>query len=162
MLKVTHLLSQLQAVSAQTGKSAVSQLSEIVHLKRRVKYFGVSDYFTHRVYKVNGQHRQMQEDFAGWRMEKWLDDQLNPPAWRTLAEDKIVAYTLLANQDFPIPRVRAVYDRSGRGCLDAIRIADPQQFAEFLRDGISFEARRGGVGRRCTCCEGAPCRLRCH
>jgi hypothetical protein len=132
------LMSDLATAKRLGGKSYVRQLREILWCKRHVRLFGVSDYFNHRLFDADRQDLASMASVAGWRMEDWLDDQLNPPRWRGLAEDKLTAYAMLEAAEVPYPKILALLHPQGRLYRGAPTFGSAAAMAAWLRDGISY------------------------
>jgi hypothetical protein len=130
-------MAQLATAKRLGGKSYVRQLREILWCKGHVRNFGVSDYFNHRLFDTNRDLPSM-ASVAGWRMEDWLDDQLNPPRWRGLAEDKLTAYAMLDAAGVPYPKILALFHPQGRLYRGAPTFTSAAAMAAHLRDGISY------------------------
>jgi hypothetical protein len=128
-----ELARNLAAVRAQTGKSLLRQIREILGLKLRATHFGISDYFDFRLFSDEFAGRYAKEHVAGWRMLHWLDDQLNPPAWRNLVFDKLCMYALLKAGGLPIPRLHGLYERRGRRFFEARDFATLDALGIWLR-----------------------------
>lgn len=106
------LPQKMALAKAIGGKSYATQVREILRLRQAASHFGVDDYFDYRLFAPDW--LSPQEDVAGWEMANWLDDRLNPPAWRHLALDKHAMYALLHEADLPIPRIYGVFQHQGR------------------------------------------------
>jgi hypothetical protein len=132
------LIAHLATAKRLGGKSYVRQLREILWCKRHVRHFGVSDYFNHRLFEADRQDLASMASVAGWRMEDWLDDQLNPPRWRGLAEDKLTAYAMLDAAEVPYPKILALFHQQGRLYRGAPTFASVATMAAHLRDGMSY------------------------
>lgn len=131
------LIANLASAKRLGGKSYLRQLRDILWCKRHIRYFGVSDYFDHRLFEADRDYASM-TSVAGWRMEAWLDDQLNPPRWRGLAEDKLAAYAILEAAEVPYPRILSLFHPHGRQYRGALTFADVDSIAAHLRDGMSY------------------------
>ncbi len=129
----SELFRNLAAVRAQTGKSWSHQAREILSLKMRATHFGISDYFDFRLFSDEFTGRYPKEHVAGWRMLHWIDDQLNPPAWRNLVFDKLCMYSLLKAGGLPIPRLHGLYERHGRHFFDTRDFALLDALGSWLR-----------------------------
>jgi len=130
------LLENLLAVRQATGKSFLAQLREIAWLKRNAKLFGVSDYFDHRLYLDDGRSMEDKATVAGWRMESWIDDRLNPTRWRGITKDKLFTYAVLDSLRLPYPKVHALFELGGRRFRDATTLSDIESLATFVRSGM--------------------------
>lgn len=130
-------MRSLSVASEISGRTKRSMLGEIFRLRRSAQLFGVSDYFGFRLYDdlPFGGHK---EDFAGWRMVRWLDEQLNGEMWRGIVEDKIVFHSICSTEGLPLPRVLAIYHTGGRRFQGARTIRDHGSMAQFLRNDIEY------------------------
>lgn len=133
---LASLPAKLREASLQSGKSRATLLGEILALYRQAEQFGIDDYFDYRVFANDW--RGEQRAVAGWRMLYWLDDKLNPKAWRNLAYDKLVMYALMHTAGLPLARTLAVYQRHGRGFLDAAQFTTAEQLAAALRGNFPY------------------------
>jgi len=129
------LMAQLATAKRLGGKSYGRQMREILWCKRHLRLFGISDYFNHRLFAAE---QPTMTSIAGWRMEDWLDDQLNPPRWRGLAEDKLATYAMLDAAQVPYPRIVALFHPQGRPYRGAPTFATAAAMAAYLRDGMSY------------------------
>lgn len=99
-------------VQQQTGKSWLTQLSEINSLKRLGGKCGVSDYYWYRLYDDTYLQGRGREDFLGWRLQGNFSLALNPrsavlPAW-----DKTVFMLMASSAGLPVAPIRACFHRS--------------------------------------------------
>ena len=121
--------------TAQTGKSALQQVREILALKHMGGQCGISDYYWYKLYDSDYLQGRGAEDFLGWRLQAELSLALNPrhvvlPAW-----DKIVFMTMADSVGLPVVPTVATFKATSR--LPAIfgkHLRNTADAATFLRD----------------------------
>jgi hypothetical protein len=125
-------------VTAQTGKSALQQVREILTLKRLGGQCGISDYYWYKLYDSDYLQGRGVEDFLGWRLQAELSLALNPrhvvlPAW-----DKTVFMTMADSVGLPVVPTVATFKATSRL---------PEIFGQHLRDTADAAAflRNPGV-----------------
>ncbi|GAA4404879.1 sugar-transfer associated ATP-grasp domain-containing protein [Quisquiliibacterium transsilvanicum] len=120
-----------------SGRSWLSIARELLRLRNSGGMLGLSDYFQYRLYEPLpfGGHKV---DFAGWRMEGWLDERLNGRMWRGIIEDKCVFHAICVLQGIPVPRVLGLFHPAGRRLGNVPVLRHTQDVEHFLREAISY------------------------
>ena len=106
-LKEFHRWTKL--AQKQTGKSSVTQLQEILALRKLGGRCGISDYYNCKLYDDDYLKGRGREDFLGWKLHTQFSLALNPrsavlPAW-----DKSVFTVLAGSAGLPVAPVMACF-----------------------------------------------------
>jgi Sugar-transfer associated ATP-grasp len=121
-----------------TGNHPFRQWREFLRLRRKATNLGISDFYKYQLFRDPPAGPDRKEDFAGWRMVNWLDEQLNDPRWHVMARDKLTMYALLSACGLAVPEIRAVYEQRNRLVPGTRTLPKPEELAAFMRDGISY------------------------
>jgi hypothetical protein len=124
-------------VRKQTGKSIASQLSEVLRLRLSRSALSPSEYYEYHLYQDDIAFAD-KRDYLGWRKSIAFDRALNLDSWRACANDKLLCHILLQGLGFPLPKIRAIYDTSGRQFDNAIALRDIDSVAEYLRTDAAY------------------------
>jgi hypothetical protein len=106
-LKEFHHWTKL--AQEQTGKSPVTQLKEILALRKMGGQCGISDYYNYKLYDDSYLKGRGREDFLGWKLHTQFSLALNPrsavlPAW-----DKNVFTLIAGSAGLPVAPVMACF-----------------------------------------------------
>lgn len=137
---VRGLLVQAHDARAQTGKRLLSQLAEIIALRRT--RIGISEYYELRLFDDARIPRSARRGYTGWRFERHVYPAINDPgllarsglrgSWNG-AIDKVLFHCLARGAGIPVPALLAVYDPDGIE-LDGIETCHTRSELErFLR-----------------------------
>lgn len=136
---IASLGRSFAAVKRTYGKSYLAQVLEVIALYRTAEQFGISDYFDLQLYRDDFSEGVRKSDFAGWKMEEWLDVRLNPSLWVGIATDKLILYSVLHAHGFEYARIKATYrTRHYRPFCDAITLCDHSGALAWLRSAGAF------------------------
>lgn len=119
----------------QTQKPRITQLKEILALKKCGGQCGISDYYWYKLYDDTYQLGRGARDYLGWRLQVQFSLALNPrnavlPAW-----DKSVFTVLASAAGLPVAPIRACYHPAKRISRElGIHLADMDAVADYLRN----------------------------
>lgn len=135
-----QLVHTALVVRKRTGKGLLSQLREIVALRRGPGLLRPLDYYAYELYDDRRYTYADKQDFAGWRGGErdrflWC---VNQPGWDAICDDKLVAYALFAGLGFPYPEVYAVYHPGGRTFGQVPCLRSPAALADHLRSEMRY------------------------
>jgi hypothetical protein len=132
-----NLFDSAVRVRKETGKSMSSQLSEVLRLRLSKTALSPSEYYEYHLYRDTTSFANKRE-YLGWRKSRELDSELNLDSWRACANDKLLCHILLRGLEFPLPTIRAIYNKSGRQFGNAISLADIHAVGDYVRNDASF------------------------
>ena len=133
-----HLYNRARVVSHLSGKNIVHQAIELI----RLRYGGVklsgSEYYNYGLYDDSAFSPTAKREFISERRAERLHRHLNPAAWRTVATDKVLLYSILQGLGLSFPKLYAVYHHACRyfGAVPFIR--ESENLARFLRRGMPY------------------------
>jgi len=138
---------------AASGKSWWRLSLEALRARRAPQQVGLSEYFAYGLWSP-GLDDVARSRFIGWRKSAVLDQALNAPSSRVLANDKLVSYSVLQQQGLPMPEPLATYTASGRTVgrerplrtLDEVRAYLHEAVYPFYVKPISAGYGRGVLG----------------
>lgn len=124
----------LAAVEArrQSGKGLVRQFAEACALRLGHTRLGPSEYYFYRLFDAQLSAGQRSR-FAGFRLERRLDDALNSKHWWALANDKLVFYQMLKSLGLGYPPLRAVFVPGRRRSSVTRFLGSADEIVEFCR-----------------------------
>lgn len=125
------LLNSARRIRNATGKSISRQLIEALSLRLSHNWVGLSEYFEYGIWDPQLTDLQRRE-FIGWRRSSELDRLLNDDYSRILANDKLINYSILTTQKFPIPRPIATYSTDRRTIADELTLHSKEDVSAFL------------------------------
>lgn len=110
--KVKSLFEMASLVKG-TGRSYLSQISDLLRLKAVNKTSGISDYYWYKMYDPEIRAREDFTNYVGWRAHIALNESLNPRISVTGADDKLLFAVIANAHDFPTPKIKAVFKGQG-------------------------------------------------
>ncbi len=129
----------MSLAQAQTGKSRLDQIREIVALRKYGGCCGISDYYWHKLYDDSYLMGRGAKDFLGWRMQPTFNMALNPryavlPAW-----DKLVFARIATESGLPVAPVKAFYHPASHMSSSLGRhLKNRDAVGKFLRNAENF------------------------
>ncbi len=131
------LASGMRAAKA-LGKSYPSQVGEIFKLGRAFGKLEAADYYRFRLYDDKRYSLEQKKRFLSDRIHDGIIARVCDRHWWATADDKFVAYTLLAGLGAAVPLTQAVYVASGRSFGRLHTLRDPQALRDFLAGGARY------------------------
>lgn len=132
------VLKNARRVRRTSGKSVPSQLWEILRLRLGPGRLGASEYYALGLWDEDRYDWPEKREFLGWRMKDPVNERLNDPGWRALADDKLISHAVLEGLGVRVPEIRAIYSPRGRRAGSAPLLRDPDELAAFLREGMTY------------------------
>jgi hypothetical protein len=143
------LLAAALAARRQSGKGLLRQLAEACALRLGSTRLGPTEYYFYRLFDTRLSRRERNQ-FAGFRLERRLDDVLNSRTWWALANDKLLFYQALDGLGIDYPPVRAAYVPVRRRSRSLV-LSSADEIASFLRSPASYpmfiKPLQGSYGR---------------
>lgn len=121
----------------QSGRGLLSQALDLLRLRFGEGRIGPAEYYFYRLFDA-GHDARSRGRFAGYRLCREIDQQLNQRPWRALANDKLLMYSLFEGLRLPYPRLRAVYSNPPRHFPAATALSTQPMVCAFLRDPSSY------------------------
>lgn len=131
-MDLMSLFNSAMRVRKETGKSITAQFSEALRLRLSRTALSPSEYYEYHLYE-DGMAFDAKRDYLGWRKSRELDRALNLDSWRACANDKLLFHSLLHGLGFPLPRIRAIYNASGRQFDGAVSLVDTDSVRNYLQ-----------------------------
>ena len=143
------LLASALEARRQGGKGLLRQFSEVCALRLGSTKLGPSEYYFYRLF--DGRlSREQRSRFAGFRLERRLDEVLNRKTWWALANDKLLFYQTLEGVGIDYPPLRAAYVPVRR-CSRSALLSSADEITAFLRSPSSYpmfmKPLQGSYGR---------------
>ncbi len=133
--KLNEYMNWASLVKEQTGKSAFTQLQEIVALRKAGGQCGISDYYWYKLYDESYQLGRGTQDFLGWRLQQKLSLALNSRLGALPAEDKLTFLLLASSSNLPVAPIRACYHKAERlADVLGLHLRSRDAVGRFLRD----------------------------
>lgn len=143
------LLASALAARRQSGKGLLRQFTEACALRLGSTKLGPSEYYFYRLFETR-LSREQRSRFAGFRLERRLDDVLNSKTWWALANDKLLFYHTLDGLGIDYPPVRAAFVPVRR-CSRSALLSSADEITSFLRSPSSYpvfmKPLQGSYGR---------------
>ena len=136
-MDLTSLFKSAVRVKKETGKSITSQFIEALRLRFSRTALSPSEYYEYHLYQ-NGITFDEKRDYLGWRKSREFDRGLNLDSWRACANDKLLFHSLMQGLDFPLPKIRAVYNKDGRQFDGAISLKDIDSVRRYLQGDAPY------------------------
>lgn len=150
-MNLSLLLGRSREAKRLTGKSIITQIREIMRLRKGDGRVGVSEYFDYSLFDDKKNDEASKQAFVGWNGEYNINDHFNKPEWTVLSLDKIVFYTFLEGAGVPYPKVRAILSTSNRLLKGTPTFSTTESFAEYLRSEADYplfaKPSHGNFGR---------------
>jgi len=120
------------------GKAYLTQIREILRLRKSASRLGATDYYKYHLYDDLRFDWEAKQTFAGWRIVDELDRRLNSVRWLGVTTDKLIVYSVLRGLEIPTPRLLCVYHPSGRFFGAVPSFNDVGELGRFLRQGMRY------------------------
>jgi hypothetical protein len=120
------------AAARHSGKSLLAQAVEIARLALGPGQIRPAEYYAFRLYDDGLLSFAAKRRFLGERAQIALNQLCNQPAWRAIADDKLIFADAMRGHGFPVPETIAIY-HPFRSLGSGISLATPQDLADFLR-----------------------------
>lgn len=133
-----QLLDQARFVKRTTGKAILTQLFEILALRRGYGELYAYEYYDYKLYDDQRFPAATKNEFLGTRAEAKVSEAVNSPTWDMIEEDKLMTYALLSGLSLPIPHTFAVYHRRGRYFAPAETFKTADRLADYLRNRARY------------------------
>lgn len=135
-LRKLHAYSGL--VQAQTGKSRLRQMLEILALHRGRLKLGIEEYYELGVFDDRSFPGSEKTRCLGWKSSAQIDRTLNDDYWRATANDKVLNYALLVHYGFPVPHTLAIWSPAGKRIAGETLLRDEAALLDYLDHGLAF------------------------
>lgn len=106
--KIGQILHAARRAKQLSGKPIVSQLADMIRVRRGPGKVFPSEYFAYRLYSPALDRAKLHEFVGLWARRKIYDVQ--DPQWLAVANDKLLSYMVLNSCGLPFPRVKAILD----------------------------------------------------
>lgn len=137
--KVRELVHNLMNVRRVSGHPVSSQLVDIATGLLSDRKLGLMDYFVFRLYDRSAYGpANPAEHVVGWRAAREYFRALNADSWTIVADDKLLAESLLRDAGLPTPRVQAVYHPRGRRFGGAVSLRSVEDISHFLLGSATY------------------------
>lgn len=143
-----NLLDQLAQASKFSDRSRFRIMLEALRLRTSGNQLGWSEYVDFQLYK-NDLSWEQKQSFAGFRLQRVMEEILVDDYSRFLSLDKVTMYALFAGLGLPIPQLRATY-RSLRPSSSIPQLhtpADLENFLTALQAPVYIKRSFGSYGR---------------
>ena len=133
----------------EAGKSFASQVREIYKLTRGDGKLAAEDYYYYRLYDDKNYPFAEKQRFLSEKVHQGMIEQCCDPHWWAAADDKFLAYTLLAGCGAPVPETRAIFTKTARSFGRVQRLGSDADVAGFLKsqgDYPLFAKPLAGIG----------------
>jgi hypothetical protein len=138
--KLAQSLAAFIAASVKAKRSSgtgiLSQLVEIARLRQPPNCISPSEYYDFNLSDKRKLDWAAKNSYLGWRSPVITD--LQNPAWRSLANDKLNFYGLMRGLGFQVPHLYAIYSQSRRFFGNTPVFSDTDSLADFLRHGCPY------------------------
>lgn len=124
---------EIRYAKKEAKRGYLSQMSDILRLRLGRTRLGIAEYYYFRLYDGKFSPGASKKNFLGWRMEEEIDRQMNSREWWSVANDKLIFYSLMEGLALPYPRVKAIYCRGERYFPGAALLADKGAVGDYLR-----------------------------
>lgn len=132
------VLACLRLARRLRGKPYASQFAEILRLGLGDGHLTAKDYFYYRLYDDELHSPKEKRRFLSERITRRVAEACCDIHCWGVSEDKILAYTLLAAADTPIPETQAVFSRGGRQFGKVPKLVGTNELADFLAGEARF------------------------
>lgn len=150
-MNLSLLLDRSREAKRLTGKSIITQIREIMRLRKGDGRVGVSEYFDYGLFNDQGNDEISKHAFVGWNGETNINDHFNKSEWAVLSLDKIIFYTFLEGAGIPYPKVEAILSTNNRFLKGVPTFSTTESFAEYLRSEANYplfaKPSHGNFGR---------------
>ncbi len=133
-----QLLDQARSARRTAGKSVLTQLLEILALRRGYGELFAYEYYDFKLYDDRKFTWAKKKEFLGTRAETKVSEAVNSPMWDMIEEDKLMTYAALSGLSLPIPQTFAVYHRRGRYFAPATTLETAERLADYVRNGAPY------------------------
>jgi hypothetical protein len=130
-MSAAEILSSARQAKAQSGRSILRQLADIVRLRRGPGKLTAREYFDYRLFEP-----ALSDDERSTFVGRWARAdvyQAQDAQWTGLGNDKLLGYLFLEANGIATPPVKAVYHES-RFYPGVALLNTPQRFETWLRD----------------------------
>ncbi len=131
------ILSSALEVRRQSGKGLTRQFLEALTLRLGATKLGITEYYFYRVF-ANQFSTTDRERFAGFRLERFVDDVFNSLHWWATANDKFLFYSMLDSLEIRYPRLFGIYSPTARRLPGTKVLRDVKSVADFVRDSSHY------------------------
>lgn len=150
-MNLSLLLDRSREAKRLTGKKIVTQIREILRLRKGSGRLGVSEYFDYGLFDDEKNDEKSRQAFVGWNGETNINDHFNKSEWAALSLDKIVFYTFLEGAGIPYPKVDALYSINNRFMRGIETLTSAGSLADYLRTKANYplftKPSHGNFGR---------------
>lgn len=138
MNKIRKLHTYSDLVRAQTGKSRLRQMLEILALRRGRLKLGIEEYYELGVFDDRHYPGTEKGRCLGWESSAMIDRTLNDDYWRATANDKVLNYALLVHYGFPVPQTLAIWSPAGKRIASERLLRSEAELQDYLETDLSF------------------------